>query len=48
MGGGLARHGTDRAIEAAIEALVAAAPPLSEEQRARLAVLFGTNHRTRH
>jgi len=39
---------TDLAIEAAFEAAVATAPPLSEETRARLAELLSVNHRTRH
>lgn len=39
------RSKTDRAIEAAIAALVADAPPLSEATRARLAELFSVTRR---
>lgn len=39
---------TDKAIEAAIITLVADAPPLSEQTRARLAELFSVVHRARN
>lgn len=40
----LAKHLTDPAIEAEIQAFIATAPPIPEETRARLARMLGTKH----
>ena len=42
--GALVRYLTDPAIEEAIQAFVANAPPMSEVKRAKLARLLGTDH----
>jgi len=45
---GMARHLTDPAIEAQIQAFIATAPPLPEDLRARLARLLRTKHCQHH